>query len=100
MACTFYSKLMIVNADKQMQIKPLIGPTRQIMKIGVKEYDWHELFPKGNAHFFLYNLNKELKLNFFDMNKYNKIIWSSNAVKSNAGAIVAIWSPIILVSFY
>ncbi|RVW60252.1 putative callose synthase 8 [Vitis vinifera] len=42
------------------------GPTRQIMKIGVKEYDWHELFPK---------------------------------VKSNAGAIVAIWSPIILVFF-
>ncbi|XP_034679163.1 putative callose synthase 8 isoform X2 [Vitis riparia] len=48
------------------EIKPLIGPTRQIMKIGVKEYDWHELFPK---------------------------------VKSNAGAIVAIWSPIILVFF-
>ncbi|KAL0362554.1 UNVERIFIED_CONTAM: putative callose synthase 8, partial [Sesamum calycinum] len=48
------------------EIKPLIAPTRQIMRIGVKNYDWHELFPK---------------------------------VKSNAGAIAAIWSPIILVYF-
>ncbi|CAK9177253.1 unnamed protein product [Ilex paraguariensis] len=47
------------------QIKPLIAPTRKIMKIGVKNYDWHELFPK---------------------------------VRSNAGAIAAIWAPIILVS--
>uniref|UniRef100_A0A6N2N329 1,3-beta-glucan synthase n=1 Tax=Salix viminalis TaxID=40686 RepID=A0A6N2N329_SALVM len=28
------------------EIKPLIGPTRLILKIGVKNYDWHELFPK------------------------------------------------------
>ncbi|XP_031116196.1 putative callose synthase 8 isoform X1 [Ipomoea triloba] len=28
------------------EIKPLISPTRQIMTIGVKGYDWHELFPK------------------------------------------------------
>ncbi|CAA3027502.1 callose synthase 8 [Olea europaea subsp. europaea] len=48
------------------EIKPLISPTRQIMRIGVKNYDWHELFPK---------------------------------VKNNAGAIAAIWSPIILVYF-
>ncbi|XP_059662797.1 putative callose synthase 8 [Cornus florida] len=48
------------------EIKPLIAPTRQIMKIGVKNYDWHELFPK---------------------------------VKSNAGAIAAVWAPIILVYF-
>lgn len=48
------------------EIKPLISPTRQIMRIGVKNYDWHELFPK---------------------------------VKSNAGAIAAIWSPIVLVYF-
>ncbi|XAR56395.1 1,3-beta-glucan synthase [Bertholletia excelsa] len=48
------------------EIKPLIAPTRQIMKIGVKDYDWHELFPR---------------------------------VKSNAGAIAAIWAPIILVYF-
>ncbi|KAF7112669.1 hypothetical protein RHSIM_RhsimUnG0205500 [Rhododendron simsii] len=46
------------------EIKPLIAPTRQIMKIGVKTYDWHELFPK---------------------------------VQSNAGAIAAIWAPIILI---
>ncbi|XP_057992637.1 putative callose synthase 8 isoform X1 [Hevea brasiliensis] len=48
------------------EIKPLIGPTRLILKIGVQNYDWHELFPK---------------------------------VKSNAGAIVAIWAPIIVVYF-
>ncbi|KAK7272638.1 hypothetical protein RJT34_29359 [Clitoria ternatea] len=47
------------------EIKPLIAPTRQIMKIGVK-YDWHELFPK---------------------------------VKSNAGAIMAVWSPVVIVYF-
>ncbi|CDP06081.1 unnamed protein product [Coffea canephora] len=50
----------------QFEIKPLISPTRQIMRIGIKNYDWHELFPK---------------------------------VKSNAGAIAAIWAPIILVYF-
>ncbi|XWS10813.1 hypothetical protein CRYUN_Cryun38cG0030100 [Craigia yunnanensis] len=48
------------------EIKPLIAPTRLIMKIGVQIYDWHELFPK---------------------------------VRSNAGAIVAVWAPIIVVYF-
>ncbi|KAJ4726559.1 Callose synthase-like protein [Melia azedarach] len=48
------------------EIKPLIEPTRVIMKIGMQRYDWHELFPK---------------------------------VKSNAGAIVAVWAPIIVVYF-
>ncbi|CAK7351703.1 unnamed protein product [Dovyalis caffra] len=48
------------------QIKPLIEPTRLILKIGVQNYDWHELFPK---------------------------------VKSNVGALVAIWTPIIVVYF-
>ncbi|XP_012567622.1 putative callose synthase 8 [Cicer arietinum] len=48
------------------EIKPLIEPTRQIMKIGVRKYEWHELFPK---------------------------------VKYNAGAIVAVWSPVVMVYF-
>ncbi|XVF18390.1 hypothetical protein REPUB_Repub11eG0017400 [Reevesia pubescens] len=48
------------------EIKPLIAPTRLIMKIGVRTYDWHELFPK---------------------------------VRSNAGAIVAVWTPIVVVYF-
>ncbi|XP_050220253.1 putative callose synthase 8 isoform X2 [Mercurialis annua] len=48
------------------EIRPLIEPTRLILKIGMKNYEWHELFPK---------------------------------VKSNAGAIIAIWSPIIVVYF-
>ncbi|XP_010552165.1 PREDICTED: putative callose synthase 8 [Tarenaya hassleriana] len=48
------------------EIKPLIEPTRMIMNVGVRNYEWHEIFPE---------------------------------VKSNAAAIVAIWSPIILVYF-
>ncbi|CAB4277163.1 unnamed protein product [Prunus armeniaca] len=48
------------------EIKPLIEPTKQIMKIGGKKYEWHEVFPK---------------------------------VQSNAGAIVAVWAPIIVVYF-
>ncbi|OVA03950.1 Glycosyl transferase [Macleaya cordata] len=48
------------------EIKPLVEPTKQIMRIGVNKYDWHELFPK---------------------------------VKSNAGAIIAVWAPIVLVYF-
>nr|GEV30185.1 putative callose synthase 8 [Tanacetum cinerariifolium] len=48
------------------EIKPLIGPTRQIMTIGITKYDWHELFPR---------------------------------VKNNAGAIAAIWVPVIMVYF-
>ncbi|XP_012074237.1 putative callose synthase 8 isoform X2 [Jatropha curcas] len=48
------------------EIKPLIEPTRLMLRIGLQNYDWHELFPK---------------------------------VKSNAGAIVAIWAPIIVVYF-
>lgn len=30
-----------------MQIKPLIEPTRLIMKVGVRNYEWHEIFPEG-----------------------------------------------------
>ncbi|KAK1414361.1 hypothetical protein QVD17_30105 [Tagetes erecta] len=48
------------------EIKPLIGPTRLIMRIGITKYDWHELFPR---------------------------------VKNNAGAIAAIWAPVIMVYF-
>ncbi|KAJ6333125.1 hypothetical protein OIU77_009065 [Salix suchowensis] len=59
-------KILIILINGKMQIKPLIGPTRLILKIGVKNYDWHELFPK---------------------------------VKSNVGALVAIWAPIIVVYF-
>ncbi|KAK9088625.1 hypothetical protein Scep_027707 [Stephania cephalantha] len=48
------------------EISPLVKPTKQIMKIGVNKYDWHELFPK---------------------------------VRNNAGAIIAVWAPIIVVYF-
>ncbi|KAL5665143.1 hypothetical protein ACJX0J_025251, partial [Zea mays] len=48
------------------EIKPLVGPTKEIMKINVNRYEWHEFFPQ---------------------------------VKSNAGAILAVWAPIILVYF-
>ncbi|KAG0486461.1 hypothetical protein HPP92_008556 [Vanilla planifolia] len=48
------------------QIKPLIEPTKHIMKISINNYDWHEFFPE---------------------------------VQNNAGAILAVWAPIILVYF-
>ncbi|KAJ4977031.1 hypothetical protein NE237_002137 [Protea cynaroides] len=48
------------------EIKPLVEPTKQIMRINVSKYEWHILFPK---------------------------------VKSNAGAIIALWAPVILVYF-
>ncbi|KAK3013532.1 hypothetical protein RJ639_008355 [Escallonia herrerae] len=42
------------------EIKPLIAPTRQIMQIGVKNYDWHELFPKvfGGLYGVLHHLGE------------------------------------------
>ncbi|KAM0939500.1 putative 1,3-beta-glucan synthase [Dioscorea sansibarensis] len=48
------------------EIKPVVESTKQIMKISVNNYEWHELFPR---------------------------------VKHNAGAILAVWAPIILVYF-
>ncbi|KNA15478.1 hypothetical protein SOVF_097910 [Spinacia oleracea] len=48
------------------EIKPLIEPTRQMMRIGLHRYQLRELFPH---------------------------------VKSNAGVVVAIWAPILLVYF-
>lgn len=35
-----------------MQIKPLIEPTRLIMKVGVRNYEWHEIFPEGLLLYF------------------------------------------------
>ena len=32
---------------KYIQIKPLVGPTKEIMKINVNKYEWHEFFPQG-----------------------------------------------------
>lgn len=67
------------------------------MKIGVQRYDWHELFPKGNLCFSLIcSLSSNLHFKIYLSN----INFSSCVVKSNAGAIVAVWSPIIVVSFY
>ncbi|CAM8996972.1 unnamed protein product [Rhodiola kirilowii] len=48
------------------EIKPLIEPTRLIMKVRANENDLHEMFPK---------------------------------VKNNAGAIVAVWAPVVVVYF-
>ncbi|CAJ1957834.1 unnamed protein product [Sphenostylis stenocarpa] len=56
-------RIYVGRGMQEDQIKPLIAPTRQIMKIGV-QYEWHELFPK---------------------------------VKSNAGAIIAVWSPVVII---
>ncbi|GAA0169377.1 hypothetical protein LIER_23880 [Lithospermum erythrorhizon] len=66
---TFFWFLLLLSKltfSYLFEIKPLISPTKKIIRTGVKNYDWHELFP---------------------------------TVKSNAGAIAAIWAPIILVYF-
>lgn len=34
-------------ARLMLQIKPLVEPTKQIMRVSVNNYDWHELFPEG-----------------------------------------------------
>lgn len=31
------------------QIKPLVGPTKDIMRIRISVYSWHEFFPHGNG---------------------------------------------------
>ncbi|XP_031477694.1 putative callose synthase 8 isoform X3 [Nymphaea colorata] len=48
------------------EVLPLVGPTKQIMEMNIKKYEWHEFFPE---------------------------------VKNNAGAVVAVWAPVILVYF-
>lgn len=47
--CIHANKLTDFCAYVKMKIKPLVEPTKQIMKIGMSEYDWHELFPKGKT---------------------------------------------------
>jgi hypothetical protein len=59
-----------------MQIKPLMAPTKQIMKIGVRNYEWHELFPKGGCYFFLFYVLKELNLKIIDVNMSDKKLFS------------------------
>ena len=31
-----------------LQIKPLVGPTKAIMQLHIRRYEWHEFFPQGN----------------------------------------------------
>uniref|UniRef100_J3LBB7 1,3-beta-glucan synthase n=1 Tax=Oryza brachyantha TaxID=4533 RepID=J3LBB7_ORYBR len=32
------------------QIKPLVEPTKEIMKVNVNKYEWHEFFPQGASY--------------------------------------------------
>eukprot|EP00252_Welwitschia_mirabilis_P024085 TRINITY_DN6_c2_g1_i1.p1 TRINITY_DN6_c2_g1~~TRINITY_DN6_c2_g1_i1.p1 ORF type:complete len:1930 (-),score=301.24 TRINITY_DN6_c2_g1_i1:544-6333(-) len=64
----FWVSLLITKLlfSYYVEIKPLIGPTRDIMKMKIKKFEWHEFFPQA---------------------------------KSNIGALIALWAPIILVYF-
>lgn len=31
-----------------LKIKPLVEPTKDIMKLPIHTFQWHEFFPKGN----------------------------------------------------
>ena len=45
---TFY---LFVNTDNYklwLQIKPLVSPTKAIMRVHIRTYAWHEFFPQGN----------------------------------------------------
>jgi hypothetical protein len=36
-----------------LQIKPLVGPTKDIMKEQITTYQWHEFFPRGRQLFLM-----------------------------------------------
>ncbi|MFS7931875.1 putative 1,3-beta-glucan synthase [Helianthus anomalus] len=33
-----------------LEIKPLVGPTKAIMELHVRRYEWHEFFPQANSN--------------------------------------------------
>lgn len=78
------------------QIKPVVESTKQIMKISVNNYEWHELFPRGEFLFSpacCHYANLVKAFFFFNINCFKYL----SSVKHNAGAILAVWAPIILV---
>lgn len=65
------------------------------MRIGVSRYEWHELFPKGIAYCFVCWCKALVSFSPCILSNYVVL-----SVKNNAGAIVAVWAPVILVSFF
>nr|XP_043619337.1 callose synthase 3-like isoform X2 [Erigeron canadensis] len=33
-----------------LEIKPLVGPTKAIMRLHIRRYEWHEFFPQANSN--------------------------------------------------
>lgn len=33
-----------------LQIKPLVGPTKDIMRVKINNFKWHEFFPRGKKN--------------------------------------------------
>uniref|UniRef100_J3M5S2 Uncharacterized protein n=1 Tax=Oryza brachyantha TaxID=4533 RepID=J3M5S2_ORYBR len=44
------NSLVKQNYSYYFEIKPLVEPTREIMKVNVNKYEWHELFPQGASY--------------------------------------------------
>lgn len=79
---------------RKMQIKPLIEPTRLIMKAGVRNYEWHEIFPEGLLFYFNFLFSFVVCIVAHQIT----FCFLFLVVKSNAAAIVAVWAPIMVVS--
>lgn len=86
--CAYY---LILPSNFLMQIKPLIGPTKDIMRQPITTYQWHEFFPRGNK---IINFCKVLHIYL-----YISCDCLLSAAKNNIGVIIALWAPIILVCF-
>lgn len=73
-----------------LQIKPLVQPTKDIMREPIRTFQWHEFFPHGihveTCYFPFF-------LEFF----WRSYFWFQFAANNNIGVVIALWAPIILV---
>ncbi|KAI3495636.1 hypothetical protein L1887_37981 [Cichorium endivia] len=50
---TIFWVLLIVSKlafSYYLEIKPLVGPTKAIMRLRIRRYEWHEFFPQANSN--------------------------------------------------
>lgn len=70
-----------------------MGPTKDIMRVRITDFQWHEFFPRGNEHedtsFTCYLIHRK------EGDIYNFLVYF--AAKNNIGVVIALWAPIILV---
>lgn len=79
------------DAHTNLQIKPLIKPTKDIMNVHNIHYEWHEFFPNGNQCLFLGSV-----IMYFS----KLIIAVVFSASYNVGAVMSLWAPVLLVWAY